>query len=148
MKNFPLLFPMAGAVWCPNQAQFHPLKFVSAISRGIHIYEHTLEREIAGTTAAMDFKKITAKKIIIATHFPFLNKHGCCFLKLYQHRPHVIVPENAPYVDGMYVNEALTSLSSRRYENLLEGAEAIGPGKRAQTRRSCRSLSCGIIPML
>ena len=37
---------------------------------------------------------ITANKIIVATHFPFINKHGMYFMKLYQHRSYVIAFEN------------------------------------------------------
>lgn len=118
-ENIPLPFPVAGAVRYPNQAQFHPLQFVAAISRGLHIYEHTRVRELAGTTAITDHGKITAGKVIVATHFPFLNRHGSYFLKLYQHRSYVIALENAPDVDGMYVDEAPAGMSFRRYENLL-----------------------------
>ena len=50
--------------------------------------------------------KISAKKIIVATHFPLLNKHGAYFLKLYQHRSYVIALKNAQEVDGMYVDES------------------------------------------
>ena len=39
---------------------------------------------------------MAAKAVIVATHFPFLNKHGSYFLKLYQHRSYVIALENAP----------------------------------------------------
>lgn len=42
---------MAGAVRYPDQAQFHPLKFISTVSEGLHIYEHTAVRELAGTEA-------------------------------------------------------------------------------------------------
>ena len=118
-EKLPLPVPVAGAVRYPDQAQFHPLKFVSEISRGLHIYEHTPVRELVGTTAIMDHGKIAAEKIIAATHFPFINKHGSYFLKLYQHRSYVIALENAPDVDGMYVDEARTGLSFRTYENLL-----------------------------
>ena len=118
-ETLPLPFPVAGAVRYPNQAQFHPLQFVAAISRGLHIYEHTPVRELAGTTAITDHGKITAKQVIVATHFPFLNRHGSYFLKLYQHRSYVIALENAPYVDGMYVDEAPAGMSFRRYEDLL-----------------------------
>lgn len=118
-ETLPLPFPVAGAVRYPNQAQFHPLKFVSALSRGLHIYEHTPVRELVGTTAVTDHGKITAEKILVATHFPFLNKHGGYFLKLYQHRSYVLALENAPRVDGMYVDEAQTGMSFRMYENLL-----------------------------
>ena len=117
--QLPLPFPVAGAVKFPRQAQFHPLKFVSAITEGLHIYEHTAVRELAGTTAITDRGKIRAKEIIVATHFPFLNKHGSYFLKLYQHRSYVIALENAPDVGGMYVDESQTGMSFRNYGNLL-----------------------------
>lgn len=117
--RLPLPFSVAGAVRYPNQAQFHPLKFISAISKGLHIYEHTAVRELVGTTAMTARGKITAKKIIVATHFPFLNKHGSYFIKMYQHRSYVIALENASKVNGMYVDEAQTGMSFRDHENLL-----------------------------
>ena len=49
--TLPLPFSVAGAVKFPHQAQFHPLKFVSSIAKGLHIYEHTPVRELVGTTA-------------------------------------------------------------------------------------------------
>ena len=117
--ELPLPFPVTGAVRFPNQAQFHPLKFVSGITKGLHIYEHTRVRELMGTTAVTDHGRVHAKKIIVTTHFPFLNKHGSYFLKLYQHRSYVIALENAPDVGGMYVDESRTGLSFRNYNNLL-----------------------------
>lgn len=118
-EHLPLPFSVAGAIQYPNQAQFHPLKFLSAISKGLHIYEHTPVRELIGTTAITDRGRVTAEKIIVATHFPFLNKHGGYFIKLYQHRSYVIALANAQAVDGMYVDEAQTGMSFRNYENLL-----------------------------
>ena len=118
-EQLPLPFPVAGAVKFPRQAQFHPLKFVSAIAEGLHIYEHTTVRELTGTTAITDRGKIRAKTIIVTTHFPFLNKHGSYFLKLYQHRSYVLALESAPDVGGMYVDESRTGLSFRNYGNLL-----------------------------
>ena len=117
--QLPLPFSVAGAVKCPRQAQFHPLKFISALSKPLNIYEHTTVRELAGTTAVTDYGKITAEQIIVTTHFPFLNKHGSYFLKLYQHRSYVVALENGPDVDGMYVDEAQTGLSFRNNGNLL-----------------------------
>ena len=76
-------------------------------------------RELIGTTAITDHGKIAADKIIVATHFPFLNKHGSYFLKMYQHRSYVLALENAPNVSGMYVDEAQKGLSFRNYKNLL-----------------------------
>ena len=118
-EHLPLPISVAGAVKFPNQAQFHPLKFVSVISKGLHIYEHTPVQELIGTTAVTTHGLIHAKKIIVATHFPFLNKHGSYFLKLYQHRSYVIALENVQDVGGMYVDEAQAGISFRNYKNLL-----------------------------
>ena len=140
--QLPLPFPVAGAVKFPRQAQFHPLKFVSAITEGLHIYEHTTVRELAGTTASTDRGKIRAKKIIVTTHFPFLNKHGSYFLKLYQHRSYVIALENAPDVDGMYVDEAQEGMSFRNARDLLlVGGGGHRTGKRGGAWRELREFA-------
>lgn len=133
-EHLPLPFSTAGAVKFSNQAQFHPLKFISAISKGLHIYERTPVRELIGATAVTDRGKITARNIIVATHFPFLNKHGSYFIKLYQRRSYVIALEHAANVDGMYIDEAEDGLSFRNYGDLL----LIGGGGRPphwKTRR-------------
>ena len=117
--NLPLPFPVAGAVRFPRQAQFHPLQFVSHIARNLHICEHTRVRELTGNTAVTDHGRIRAGKIIVATHFPFINKHGGYFLKLYQQRSYVIALKNAQDVDGMYLDEAKTGLSFRNYHDVL-----------------------------
>lgn len=118
-NQLSLPFSVAGAVKFRNQAQFHPLKFIAAISKGLHIYEHTAVRELVGTTAITDYGKITANHIIVATHFPFLNKHGSYFLKMYQHRSYVLALENAPNVNGIYIDGEQNGLSFRNYQNLL-----------------------------
>ncbi len=119
IENTPLPFPVEGAVRFPNQAQFHPLKFLSAIAEGLPVYEHTFIRGLAPHRAYSETGEIRADKIIIATHFPFLNKHGSYFLKLYQHRSYVIALHGAQDVKGMYVDEAQEGLSFRNYQNLL-----------------------------
>ncbi|MGO5028992.1 hypothetical protein [Candidatus Agathobaculum pullicola] len=76
-------------------------------------------RELVGTTAVTDGGRITAEKIIVATHFPFLNNHGSYFLKMCQHRSYVIALEHASRMEGMYVDESHRGLSFRTYGNLL-----------------------------
>ena len=119
VSDLPLPFSTAGAVRFPQQAQFHPLRFVAGIAKGLHIHEHTVVRELIGTTAVTSHGNIKAEKIIVATHFPFLNKHGSYFLKLYQHRSYVLALEGSPKPDGMYVDEADKGLSFRSYNDLL-----------------------------
>ena len=112
-------FPVAGAVEFQNQAQFHPLKFLFELSKNLRIFENTKVCELVGLTGVTNRGNIKARKIIVTTHFPFLNKHGLYPLKLYQHRSYVIALENALKVDGMYVDEAIGGLSFRNYGNLL-----------------------------
>lgn len=118
-EHLPLPINVAGAVCFKNQAQFHPLKFLFSIAKGLNIYEHTFVREMIDTTAVTGGGKIHADKVIVTTHFPFINKHGSYFLKLYQHRSYVIALENAQNIDGMYVDECKTGYSFRNYNNLL-----------------------------
>ena len=129
VQSLPLPFPVAGAIKFENQAQFHPLQFLSRIAVGLLIYEHTKVQELKvhKATGQMPQKNIavtkhgniTADKIIVTTHFPLLNKHGMYFLKMYQHRSYVLALENAPNLDGMYVDEAQKGMSFRNYEDLL-----------------------------
>ncbi|MDO4573137.1 MAG: FAD-dependent oxidoreductase [Clostridia bacterium] len=117
--HVPLPLPVQGAIRFPAQASFHPLRFLSAIAQGLTVYERTPVRELRGMTAITDFGRIQAKKIAVCTHFPFLNRHGMYFLKLYQHRSYVLALEHAANVHGMYVDENECGLSFRNYENLL-----------------------------
>lgn len=143
----PLPFPVAGAVRFPRQAQFHPLRFLAAISNGLHVYERTPVRQLAGTTAVTDRGRITARKIIVATHFPFLNKHGGYFLKLYQHRSYVIALENAPDLGGMYLDQAQGGMSFRNYQGLLlVGGGSHRTGKQGGNWREPREFAASRWP--
>lgn len=115
----PLPFPVAGAVCAPRQARFHPLQFAAAIARPLRIFEDTRVLELAPGRAVTSRGTITAEKVIIATHFPILNKHGGYFLKLYQHRSYLLALENAPDLGGMYVDESETGLTFRNTDGLL-----------------------------
>ena len=118
-SQLPLPFAVAGGVKFPRQAQFHPLKFAAAISQGLNIYEHTMVKELVGRTAITNHGRIHAKHIVVTTHFPFLNRHGSYFIKLYQHRSYVLALEHAPNLNGMYVDQTQTGLSFRNYGSML-----------------------------
>lgn len=108
-----------GAVCFPNQAQFHPLKFIKSIAKSLNIYEHTKITELGVHTAKTNHGMIRADKIIVATHYPILNKHGLYFMKMYQSRSYVLGLKGAPDVDGMYVDECDTGMSFRNQKDLL-----------------------------
>lgn len=112
-SSLPLPFPVTGAVSFSNQAQFHPLKLAAHIAGDLKIYEDTKALAFAGNQVQTPAGTITAEKIIVATHFPLLNKHGAYFLKLYQQRSYVIALENAVQTDGMYLDCSENGLSIR-----------------------------------
>ncbi len=129
-ERLPLPFSVAGAVRFPGQAQFHPLKFIGALVRGLRIFEHTKVLELGPGKAVTTGGTVSADKIIIATHFPILNKHGGYFLKLYQQRSYVLALEGAPDLGGMYIDERPQGLSFRNYGGaLLLGGGSHRTGK-------------------
>ncbi len=107
------------AVGVPKQAQFHPLKFCFKIAKDLKIFENTKVLELSKNYALTNRGRVYFKKIIIATHFPIINKHGLYFAKLYQHRSYVLAIKNAPKINAMYVDEDLKGLSFRSYNDLL-----------------------------
>lgn len=117
--DIPLPVSCAGAVKIKNQAQFHPLEFMYGVSENLRIYENSKVTEFLPHGVKCEKGSVTAKKIIVATHFPVINKHGAFPVKLYQHRSYVIAVDNAPDINGMYLDEKENGLSFRNYKNLL-----------------------------
>lgn len=118
-ENTELPFSIAGAIKIGNQAKFHPLKFAGRISKELKIFEHTKILDLKENKAILEKGTIKAKKIIVATHFPFINRYGGYFLKMYQHRSYVLALKNAQVIKDLYVDEAKNGLSFRSYDDLL-----------------------------
>ena len=143
----PLPFQVAGAVKLERQAQFHPLKFAAGIARDLPVREHTAVRAFQGNTVVTDRGSIRAEKIIVATHFPLLNKHGGYFLKLYQHRSYVLALDGGPTLDGMYVDEAEGGLSFRNHQGyLLLGGGAHRTGSQGGAWRELEAFASAHYP--
>ncbi len=119
VQGHELPFPVAGAVRLGGQAQFHPLKFAFAIAQRLRIFEHTKVLEFVPDGVVTNQGGIKAKRVVVTTHFPLLNKHGAFFLKMYQHRSYLLALENAPRVQGMWVDEQKAGISLRGYKDLL-----------------------------
>ena len=140
--KIPLPVKIAGAVRFKNQAQFNPLAFIAAIIPGLKIYENSRVFEVRDNRAFTEKGSVTAEKIIVATHFPFINKHGAYFMKMYQERSYVIALENGPNIDGMYVDEKPKGMSFRNFENLLlVGGGDHRTGKQGGDFRELRSFA-------
>ena len=117
--QLPLPENIVAAVEFPAQAQFHPLKFIASISKGLNIREHAQIQKIDQNVAYTAKHKIKANKIIVASHFPIMNTHGMYFAKLYQTRSYVVAFENAAQYDGTFVDHGKHGLYFRNYKDLL-----------------------------
>ena len=130
-SSLPLPFEVTGAIEFEDQAQFHPLLLAAGIAPGLNLYEHTSARSFEGNTVYTERGRIEAKKILIATHFPIINKHGGYFLKMYQDRSYVLALENAPDPGGMFIGAEGCGPSLRSSgELLLFGGGAHRTGKK------------------
>ena len=125
-----LPFPIVGAVKFNNQAQFHPLKFIKQIIGDLTIYEHTMVRSVEGHEVITDRAKVHAEKIVVATHYPFINVPGYYFLRQHQDRSYVLALKNVPSIEGMYIEALGKGYSLRSYgEYLLFGGAGHRTGE-------------------
>ena len=75
-KETPLPFPVAGALYLPGMAQFHPLQFLYGLASGLNIRENTPVLGISNGAAFTERGRILARKIIVAPHFPLGRFRG------------------------------------------------------------------------
>lgn len=134
LHEIPLPLPALAAVEFPSQAQFHPLKFIAALAKDLPIREQARIISITKNELHTSHHKITAKNIIITTHFPFLNTCGMYFAKLYQKRSYVIALKGAATVPGSYVDHGKDGLYFRSYKDLL----LVGGGDHRTGKDGCR----------
>lgn len=118
-EQLPVPVDTCGGIYFPDQAQFNPLKLVAGITKRLRIFEQTAAREFGCDWVKTDRGTIRADKIIVATHFPLINKHGAYFLKLYQERSYVLGLHNGPDVKGMYLDDGKEGFSFRNYGDML-----------------------------
>ena len=130
-KETPLPFPVAGAVYLPGMAQFHPLRFLYGLASNLKIRENTPVLGISNGVAFTERGKIWARKILVATHFPLGRFRGLYFMKLYQRRSYVVALGGGPNVEGTYAGMGANGISLRNFgDNLfLSGGRHRTGGK-------------------
>jgi len=130
LERIPLPFQIKAAVRFENQAQFHPRKFLLPIAEkitknGVQIYEKTrivsIEENENGSYSLVTSQgnKVTAEKVIIASHYPFYNKPTFYFTRIYPERSYVVgIKAKENYPGGMYITaeEPTRSLRSHMTE--------------------------------
>lgn len=124
-KETSLPFKVKGAVRFENQAQFHPIKFLDALADKLTIYENTRVTKIYDNgLIETDKGSVKARKVVIATHYPFINVPGYYFLKLHQEREYLSAlkwPANTamPQLDGMYLDENKHGYTFRNHKDFM-----------------------------
>ena len=121
--TIPLHLPIKSALMMKDQAQFHPLKYLSKLveessKNGVHIFEHTTAMDIEynerPTVITRDGYRIEAKNVVIASHFPFYNFEGFYFSRMYPERSYVIAMKSKDsFPGGMYINAESPTRSIR-----------------------------------
>ncbi len=145
-----LPFPVAGVVRFPRQARFSPLKFLEAMAEEVTVYEQTKVLKVNGERVETGRGCVTAKHIIFASHFPFINVPGYYFARMYQERSYVVALEGAGTLEGMYLGIDEDGLSFRTQDKLLllgGGSHRTGlnrtGGQYERLRREAQSLYAG-----
>ncbi len=108
----------AGAVAFSGQGQFHPLKFIRAMAKGLEIYEHSPVKEIDGNRLTCPEGRVEAEHIIFACHYPFVNFPGMYFARMHQERSYVLALEVERPLDGMWISAEEGGYSLRNYGGL------------------------------
>lgn len=114
-----LPFDTAAGLRFGGQARFHPLKFLRAVAQPLCIYENTPAVSVEQNRAVTPQGSVTARHIIFACHFPFVNIPGYFFARMHQERSYVIALENAASLRDMYLGVDGEKLSLRPCGNLL-----------------------------
>jgi len=133
VNNIPLPLRIKGAVRFERQAQFHPRKYLLALSKevdgdGSYIFERTKTLDIEeGNTCTVitnDKRKVKASHVIIASHYPFYDARGFYFARIYTERSYILgVKIKEHFEGGMYIN-AESPTRSLRYQD-YEGGQLI-----------------------
>ncbi|MEA4919783.1 MAG: FAD-dependent oxidoreductase [Clostridiaceae bacterium] len=114
-----LPFTVERAVRFSGQAQFNPMSFLSVISKGLDVFEKTKVIDVQGDKVITDYGTVTAKHIVFACHFPFINAPGFYFARMHQERSYVLALGEAQELNGMYLGIDKDALSFRNFGNLL-----------------------------
>ena len=109
----PLPFPIEAAIKFPNQAQFHPRKYLLSLlkvleKRNINLYENSKVTNIKHIKdkyeVSVNGNTIATKYLVMASHYPIKNFPGMYFIKMYQDASYAIGVELEDAFDGMYIS--------------------------------------------
>ncbi|MEC0304013.1 FAD-dependent oxidoreductase [Terribacillus saccharophilus] len=141
--SIPLGFDIEKALTMKGQYQYHPLKFLNGLLKvildnGGKIYTDTpvdtIEEGQNPVVVTKSGLKISCKKVVVASHFPFYDGKGFYFARLYQDRSYVVAAKpKTSYPGGMYINADTPSRSIRNMETEEHGTLLLIGGESHRT---------------
>ena len=123
VEHLAVPFENYGSIMFPNQAQFHPRKYMLGLCNSIlqnsgQIYTNTTVHDIKKENGYYETytseHTVKAKNVVLASHYPFINFPGFYFTKMYQETSYVIgVDTKTDLFDGMYITAQAPTYSFR-----------------------------------
>lgn len=114
IEKAKLPFEIKSGIKFPNQAKFHPLKYLYKIveilkNNGVEIYTNSTVQDTkkgaTGYEVITEEYSIKTRYVVMSTHYPIKSFPGLHFLKMYQDRSYAIAIEpNAKFDKGMYIS--------------------------------------------
>ena len=133
-----LPWPVEAAVRFENQAEFHPRKYLLPIAAALsHVFEQTRATAVASGTPnriVTTRGELTADHVVVATHFPFLDRAGF-FARMHPERSYALgIHVNGPSPQGMYLSTESPSHTVRSHptadgEIVIAGGESHKVGQ-------------------
>jgi glycine/D-amino acid oxidase-like deaminating enzyme/nitrite reductase/ring-hydroxylating ferredoxin subunit len=144
-----LPWPVAAAVRLEDQAEFHPRRYLIALARavrgrGSHVFERSRAIAVAGRKQHVRISTtrgdMTADQVVVATHFPFLDRGGY-FARMHPERSYglgLYLNHGATAPQGMYLStespaHTVRSAPTASGEMVIAGGEAHKTGQGGDT---------------
>lgn len=123
IDSTPLPFQIQGGILFPNQAQFHPLRFLDQLIERLQVFTQCQATRIDadGTVEVNHHYEVKAEAVVIATHYPIINSKGLYFTRLDQERSYVVALSQQGGFDirNMYIDENEEGHTFRPYKDML-----------------------------
>ncbi len=133
VDQMPVDMDIKSALVMKDQAQFHPIKYLSHLiqvikEKGGAIFENTtavnVETGKQPTVLTKDGGRITGDFVLSCTHFPFYEGIGLYSTRLYADRSYILAVETTkPFPGGMYISADQPTRSMRSV--MIDGKEMV-----------------------
>jgi glycine/D-amino acid oxidase-like deaminating enzyme/nitrite reductase/ring-hydroxylating ferredoxin subunit len=148
-EDTDLPWPVAAAIRVEDQAEYHPRKYLLALAkqipgRGSHVFEETRATAVSDSTparVATTRGELTADNVVVATHFPFLDRGGY-FARMHAERSYGlgIRLKSGTAPQGMYLStespaHTVRSHPTKNGEMVIAGGESHKTGQANEAER-------------